>query len=235
MKRVYHAPERLPYYAQEKHYYKVFLAGSIEMGVAINWQDKVLKQLEPIDKGVVFFNPRRPDWNSSWEQKESHAEFNKQVTWEMDHLDKADMVIFYFDPNTKSPISLLELGLMAEQSTINKKIIVYCPEGFWRKGNVDVVCTRYGLKKYDDENDFLEAVHAITREQAGFKVKQYRFFIDAYAVPDYAQFEQEIKTRRQLLQSMVGTLYPNMVMDEISELVKIRDQIFDFYGKRRNN
>ena len=51
----------------------------------------------------------------------------------------------YFDPNTKSPISLLELGLFAQ----SKKLIVCCPEGFWRKGNVDIVCDRYNIPNYD--------------------------------------------------------------------------------------
>ena len=51
----------------------------------------------------------------------------------------------YFDPNTKSPISLLELGLFAH----SKKLIVCCPEGFWRKGNVDIVCDKYGIPNYD--------------------------------------------------------------------------------------
>jgi len=47
----------------------------------------------------------------------------------------------YFDPNTKSPISLLELGLHANSG----KMIVCCPKGFWRKGNVDIVCERYDV------------------------------------------------------------------------------------------
>ena len=45
----------------------VFLAGSIEMGNADNWQEKATKTF--IDKGWIVFNPRRDDWDSSWEQK----------------------------------------------------------------------------------------------------------------------------------------------------------------------
>jgi hypothetical protein len=48
----------------------------------------------------------------------------------------------YFDPNTKSPISLLELGLFAKSG----KMIVCCPNGFWRKGNVDIVAQRHGIQ-----------------------------------------------------------------------------------------
>ena len=59
-----------------------------------------------------------------------------QVEWELEGLELCDIIIMYFDSNTKSPISLLELGLFAHK----KKMIVFCPNGFWRKGNVDVVC-----------------------------------------------------------------------------------------------
>ena len=47
----------------------------------------------------------------------------------------------YFDPETKSPITLLELGLYARSG----KLVVCCPHGFWRRGNVDIVCDRYGV------------------------------------------------------------------------------------------
>ena len=56
----------------------------------------------------------------------------------------------YFDPETKSPISLLELGLFANSG----KIHVICPEGFWRKGNVDIVCDEYNIPMYKDLLEF---------------------------------------------------------------------------------
>lgn len=52
----------------------------------------------------------------------------------------------YFSPNTKSPISLLELGLFARSG----KVRVVCPEGFWRKGNVDIVCQYYNIPLYEN-------------------------------------------------------------------------------------
>lgn len=115
----------------------IFLAGSIEMGTAVNWQEKITEEL----MGLVscIFNPRRDDWDSSW-HKDS-AEFIKQVNWELDALDKSEHIFMYFDPKTKSPISLLELGLFASSG----KLFVCCPEGFWRKGNVDIVCERYEI------------------------------------------------------------------------------------------
>jgi len=118
----------------------VFLAGSIEMGAAEDWQSVVPKHFE--DKiNLVFYNPRRDDWDSSWEQKESNPQFNHQVNWELDKLSKSDCIFMYFSPETKSPVSLLELGMFVNV----KNMIVCCPDGFWRKGNVEVVCGRAGV------------------------------------------------------------------------------------------
>ena len=40
----------------------VFLAGSIEMGAAEDWQTRLVASLD----GVVALNPRRAAWDSSW-------------------------------------------------------------------------------------------------------------------------------------------------------------------------
>jgi hypothetical protein len=125
---------------------KVFLAGSIEMGKAEEWQQKVVEELS--DYPIQFLNPRRDDWDSSWEQTKEHKEFNEQVTWELDSLDEAQFIIMYFDPQTKSPITLMELGIHACSSP--EKLVVLCPDDFWRKGNVDIVCERFGVKQVND-------------------------------------------------------------------------------------
>lgn len=126
----------------------VFLAGSIEMGAAELWQDRAVKMLE--GTRWVAINPRRDDWDSSWEQKASNPKFREQVEWELRGLNRAQAIILYFDPATKAPISLLELGLFAR-----RKIVVVCPEGFWRKGNVDIVCEHWNIQQ---KNTLEEAV-----------------------------------------------------------------------------
>ena len=133
----------------------IFLAGSIEMGVAENWQEKLTEELKY--ESVVIFNPRRDDWDLSWEQSITNTKFVEQVEWELDMLDAASFIVMYFDPNTKSPISLLELGLYASKGTL----IVCCPDGFWRKGNVDIVCKRYNIPVYNDMNEFIEKIKAL--------------------------------------------------------------------------
>ena len=128
----------------------VFLAGSIEMGKAIDWQ----KQLSSELTNCIIYNPRRDDWNSSWEQSISNAYFCQQVYWELNALDKADIIALYFVPGTQSPISLLELGLFAN----SEKLIVCCPDGFWRKGNVDIVCHRYGIATCKDLEELTNTI-----------------------------------------------------------------------------
>jgi hypothetical protein len=124
----------------------VFLAGSIEMGAAEDWQVRVQEALSDLD--VTLYNPRRDEWDSSWEQRETNPEFNHQVNWEMSRLEEAEIIFLYFSPETKSPISLLELGVHSGDRP--SKLIVCCPDGFWRKGNVEIVCSRNGIPLFND-------------------------------------------------------------------------------------
>lgn len=123
----------------------VFLAGSIEMGKADDWQADLAEKFKHLD--VTLLNPRRPDWDDSWEQTIENDQFRTQVEWELDGMKTSDIIFMYLDPKTKSPISLMELGLHAPT---NKRMIVCCPDGFWRKGNVDIVCKRHGVIMSDD-------------------------------------------------------------------------------------
>lgn len=131
---------------------KVFLAGSIELGDAPNWQKEAAEALSDLD--VVLLNPRRDDFDPDAEQSIENDYFRGQVEWELGALEDADAILLYFAPETKSPISLLELGLFARTG----KLIVCCPASFWRKGNVDVVCASYGIRQADTIEEAIEAV-----------------------------------------------------------------------------
>jgi hypothetical protein len=131
----------------------VFLAGSIEMGAAEDWQVRIEKEL--LDLSVTVFNPRRDDWDSSWTQEQSNQQFNAQVNWEMNRLDECDIMFMYFSPETKSPISLLELGAYGS-SKYNS--VVCCPPGFWRRGNVEIFCTRHNIPMFDTLEEAIGAL-----------------------------------------------------------------------------
>lgn len=131
---------------------KIFLAGSINMGQSENWQRMVEKELA--DEPVVLLNPRRDDWNKNWKPVMSDSNFRVQVEWELNALEQADLILMYFEPQSQSPITLLELGLYAR----SKKLMVVCPEGFWRKGNVDIVCKKYHVDTFPTLPDLLGAL-----------------------------------------------------------------------------
>jgi len=126
------------------------------MGNSEDWQTKVSNSL--VDKPFTILNPRRVDWDSSWAQEFENPQFYQQVTWELNALDKADFIILYLLPDSKSPISLLELGLYANSG----KLLVCCPDGFWRKGNVDIVCERFNVPVYENIEKLLHDNFFIT-------------------------------------------------------------------------
>lgn len=148
--KVIHPPNEIP-----EDGYKLFLAGSIEMGAAEDWQSAAHAEFS--DLGGLILDPRRPDWDSSQEQVTTNPYFTRQVQWELDGLDAANCIFMYFDPNTKSPISLLELGLHAKSG----KLVVCCPRGFWRHGNVDITCHRYGIPVFEN----IEFAYAEVRDR----------------------------------------------------------------------
>ena len=106
----------------------------------MDWQADFIQSIA--DLNVEILNPRRADWNPAWKPELSDPNFSQQVYWELDALESSDIIVMYFAPGTQSPISLLELGLYARTG----RLIVYCPEGFWRKGNVDAVADKYNIK-----------------------------------------------------------------------------------------
>jgi len=135
----------------KENVYTIFLAGSI-IGTNEEWQtifkEKLTKKLKSGDN-VVLLNPRRDDWDDSW--GEGNPELIKQINWELDGLSKVNLIAMYFDPITKAPITLLELGKFAN----SKRIVVSCPKGFYRKTNVDVVCERDNVPMVKDLDELV--------------------------------------------------------------------------------
>lgn len=148
----------------------VFLAGSIEMDRCDNWQQYVLSAVKDVE-GVAF-NPRRPVWDSTWSAEDERMK--EQIRWELEYLDVADIVLMYFDPTTQSPISLFELGMRLEAGYHSNRqtLVVVCPQGFWRKANVDITCEWYGVQVFQSLEDGifrltleLEKENALRRER----------------------------------------------------------------------
>lgn len=137
---------------------RIFLAGSIDMGKAENWQERIERELADLD--IIICNPRRDDWDSTWVQSIDNPQFKEQVTWELDNIEASDLVVFYFDPNGPAPITLMELGLTANSTNV----IVCCPDGYWRKGNVEVLCDRFTIPLTNNIDDFIELIKTTLKD-----------------------------------------------------------------------
>lgn len=139
---------------------RIFLAGSIDNGTVKDWNSLAIKLIDTErnkQEGndiVSIYNPRRKDWNSKWKQDISNPQFKEQVNWELDNLDLSTHIIMNFLPDSKAPISLWELG----KYTDSKKLLVICPKGFYRKGNVDIVCERYNIPQFKNLKEAIQHI-----------------------------------------------------------------------------
>jgi nucleoside 2-deoxyribosyltransferase-like protein len=136
---------------------RLFLAGSIDSGMAEDWQTSIVGRLRDLD--VVVFNPRRAAWPTDTPLESEPEILRRQINWELDAIERSDLMAFYFAPGTKAPISLLELGLVAPR----KHAVVCCPPGFWRKTNVDVICDRFEIQQVNSLEDLVNEIEEKAR------------------------------------------------------------------------
>ena len=129
---------------------RIFLGGSIEMGKAPDWQAAFADKIASLP--IAAFNPRRIRWDDSLEQDIKNKALLHQIDWEMTNLDKADLIILYLHPNTISPVSLMELGRYSQSG----KVIVCCPEGYHRRGNVQYLCEKDNVLLLDDFDELVK-------------------------------------------------------------------------------
>lgn len=120
---------------------RVFLAGTIDMGNSSDWQNTLISRLSDDryqNLNITIYNPRRDKEFNVDDQEE-------QIRWELNHLDKADVILVNILPDSKSPITLMEIGLYANSG----KLVVVCPKEFYRYDNVRIVCEKYNIPLYN--------------------------------------------------------------------------------------
>lgn len=163
---------KAPYNTNVNHFVKIFLGGSIEMDKAEKWQDKLVAELK--QEPCICINPRRDDWDSTWKQDPTvGTEFNTQVNWEINNILNSDVVVFYFDPNTVSPITLLELGLCAGTNHDSfRSLVVFCSPEYFRYGNVKIVCDRFNIPVYSDWDGFVNNIKNEISDSYKVKIRQ---------------------------------------------------------------
>jgi hypothetical protein len=130
----------------------VILYGNIPKKTDFDWHTSITSSLA--DLPIAIINPRRDDWGSDWKEDLEDPRFKEQVEWEMDHAWIADVIVFHFAPGALTPISLLELGMYAGTG----KVVVCCPPGFYKRGNVQIVCKRYKIPLTETVDDLEKEV-----------------------------------------------------------------------------
>ena len=123
----------------------IFLAGSTTTTSSTPWRTALIHDLSHhfiTPPSITILNPHRSDWDSTWTESPAFAPWAEQVSWELNAQELADIIVFYFDPDTQAPISLMELGLFVKSG----KCVVCCPERYWKWGYVTLVCKRWGVE-----------------------------------------------------------------------------------------
>lgn len=92
------------------HPQSVLLAGSTSP-LGLSWRTTLLSILS--STAMTVYEPTRADWDDTWREDVDFAPFAEQVDWELARLTRADVAAVCLDPETKAPVSLLELGLVA--------------------------------------------------------------------------------------------------------------------------
>lgn len=134
----------------------VFLAGTIDNGDSLNWQNKTIIELMNLGiNDIEIYNPRREHWNPN----PSKEEMEYQIKWEQEYLDKADFIVMVLLDDSKSPISLLELGLYAKSN----KLIVFCTPDFYRWDNVRLTCEKYNIQLVESTHPLVIANKIINK------------------------------------------------------------------------
>jgi hypothetical protein len=128
-----------------RHSKSIFLAGTTSKVDITDWRETLSASLSK--HPVTIYNPYRADWDSTWREDVNFTPYREQVMWELDKQAKADLVVVYFHPATQAPVSLLEFGLSAK---VPGKVIAVCPEGYWKRGNVQIVSEVYGVELLDN-------------------------------------------------------------------------------------
>ncbi|KAL8372284.1 hypothetical protein RB595_001868 [Gaeumannomyces hyphopodioides] len=152
----------------------VFLAGVTSPPDA-DWRIEIIDALSHL-RHVTIADPLRPDWDATWVEDPSFAPFADQVRWELELQERADVLVVHFGGRLdaasfegrldggaalgelpKAPISLLELGLRAGSG---RRCMVVCNDGYWKRGNVLLVCERYGIEVFPSIGKLSKALEA---------------------------------------------------------------------------
>lgn len=103
----------------------VYLAGGITR--CPDWQSEAVSLLDGVP--AVVLNPRRESFDVA-----DPSATERQIRWEHAHLQRADVVLFWFSEGpSPQPIALYELGAMA---AVGRRIVVGVHPAYSRRADV---------------------------------------------------------------------------------------------------
>lgn len=124
---------------------RVFLAGAIDMGAAVDWQAQVIQKLSGWEN-LTLLNPRR--------QLFTPDTLDEQIKWELRALDSAHRIFLWFPRDAKAPISFFEAGLYWRSG----KLIVGAEYGFYRRRNLELTARFYGTQLWGSLEEMTRAL-----------------------------------------------------------------------------
>lgn len=80
-------------------------------------------------------------------------------------MEDADTVAVFFGKLAKAPISMMEMGLWVRSEAGKGKLIVCCQEGFWKEGNVRILCAKYGVRVVGSVEELGDEILTLLREK----------------------------------------------------------------------
>lgn len=144
-------PDSVDIASEDEYGMSIFLAGTIDMGNSKDWQHEVVEHYKGISP-LTFYNPRRDFVEGGFITDPD--DFKYQVNWELYHQEKCSAIIMFIAGTSKSPITLMELGLFANSG----RLYVICEPEFYRYGNVEVTCKRYRVPLYNKLEDIYDKI-----------------------------------------------------------------------------
>lgn len=135
----------------------LFLAGGITG--THNWQKDFIEKVKDLE--ITIINPRRSK-DFDWNDKNVSSE---QIKWEHKFIRKANLVLFWFPPETLCPIALFELGATLERWKFNRKQVLFigCDKDYQRKFDIieQLKNQEYEYPLYENLDDLANLVKEV--------------------------------------------------------------------------
>ncbi len=124
----------------KKNQRSIFLAGSMDHKQEGSWREEIIAEFGTND----IFDPTNTHHDElNTEQMKHH------IVWELGALQQSDLILLNFLKESKSPISLVELGMYVTSN----KLIFICPKEFYKSDYVHTLCNKYNTPIFNTLNE----------------------------------------------------------------------------------